>query len=655
MLEPRSRSLATFAAGAVALVAALLAPAAQAAGLAFTVSTLTPAARPTVVVTVSGAEVFNAPTTGFTIPVNTTGHVVIRIASLPAFQAFEGWTGECAGLLPSQACEFDAGQNRTYLAGAIVRNRTGTLRFTSSTVDEVRAPTALTVNQAQSPDGSTGALSVSTQPSATPLTLVIGSYSFEPRATAGAACEQSPTQTSVPAQVSEGQETVVNLAFKTDRCAITANVLAPFNGSVTSAPAGIDCPFGAPDAVTGSPCSAFFAFKSSVRLTPAPKAGFAFAGWSGCSPQLERVCSALAVQGSVKVPAFVAARAGSADLAIAATDIVASDAGGGKVRLAVTLRNLGTDTAADVRAELGSTLGNAFTEIPSNVSDGGSCNALSFCTWTLGELASGASKTVSFIAGTTRTNWPMRACTLSATADPNPANDCVSATVTLPGTPPPAPAGPAVVSIGPAPPVAGAALKAALDVPALQFTVAPPAGATASYALTGLTLTASGSGHDALDIASVKIYPDNNGNGIVDAAEKPLLVASGSFTADDGQAIINFAPTGVLNGRAYLVTVDVSNTIAAEAVQAAGMAGLAALALWGGAGGLRRRHAAAMVVLVAISLLQASCGGGGAGGGGTPVTRTYVLELTDVRVQADGLAVGAGGTPVLGAEIRVDK
>lgn len=654
MRTPRSHAIAVFAASAVMLLATLVAPAAHAAGLVFTVSTLTPAARPTVVVTVSGVQVFNAPTTGFTIPVNTTGRVSIRIASLPAYQVFEGWTGVCAGLASSQPCEFDAGQNVNYNAGAVVRNLTGTLRFTSTSADEVRAPTALTVNQAQSPDGSTGTFSVSTQPSATPLTLVIGSYSFEPRPTSGAACEQSATQASVPASVGEGRETVVNLAYKTDRCAVTVNVLAPFNGSVTSAPSGIDCPSGIPDAVTGSPCSALFAFKSIVRLTPVPKAGFAFAGWSGCAPSLERVCSAVAVQGSAKVPAFAPASAGSADLGIVSTDLAVSDAGGGKVKMEVTLRNFGADAAVGVRADLGSVLASAFTEIPSVVSDGGSCNALAACTWNLGDLPAGASKTVSFTAGTTRTDWPMRACTLSSTADPLPSNDCASATLTLGGNPPPP--GAAVVSAGPAPPSATAALKAALDVPALQFTVAPPVGASASYAMTGLTLRASGSGDDALDIVSVKVYPDNNGNGIVDAAEKPLLIGSGVLSANDGQALINFAPTGVLNGRAYLVTMDINNTIAAAAAQTAGVAGLASLLLLGSVRSLRRRYRVVLAAIATICLLQACGGGGGGAGGGTPpVTRTYVLELTEVRVQADGLAVGASGTPVLGAEIRVDK
>jgi hypothetical protein len=645
-----------------ALSTLLWAPLAQAAGLAFGVSALTPAARPTVTVTVSGAQVFNGPTSGFTIPVNTTGHVVIRIGALPDYQVFEGWTGECAGVPFSQPCEFDAGLPVTYAVGAIFRNRTGTLRFTASSLDEVRAPLTMTLNQTSTPDGSTGAITVSTQANAVPLTRVVGSHGFDTPSLVGSACLQSATQANVSAVVQEGQETVVNVAFKTDRCAVTVNVLDAAKGSATSAPAGIDCPLGPVDAQTGSACSAYFGFRSQVRLTPHANPGFAFAGWSGCTPALERVCTAVAQQGSAKVPSFAAAAAGSADLAIAAGDIAATDAGGGKVRIAVTLRNLGADAAAGVRVELGSSAAGVFSEIPSVVSDGGSCNAVGFCSWSLGDLAAGASKTVSFTAGSARTEFPMRACTLGSTADPVAGNDCAGATITLAGNPPPPPLppGPALVSTGPLPPADGIALKAATDVPALQFSVAPPAGATASYAMTGVTINASGSGQDALDITAVRIYADANGNGVVDAAEKALLIAGSSFTVDDGTTRIDFAPSAVPAARSYLVTLDMNNTLAANAaaaLQAGGLAGVVGLAMWGVAGGARRRRTATVAGLVAISMMEASCGGGGGGGGSaTPAEkRLYKLTLLEVRMQADGQPVAATGTPLAGAQIRVER
>ena len=222
--------------GSCALLLAALPPAVHAAGLRFTVPTLSPAAKPTVVVTVSGVEVFNAQTTGFAIPVNTTGDVVIRIAALPDYQVFEGWTGVCAGLPPSVPCTFTAGLPQNYDAGAVLRNRTGTLRFTSRSADEVLAPFSVVLNQVASPDGATGLLSVSTQASATPLTVVVGGYTFEPQAIDGA-CIQVGTPGSHSPVVQEGLQTVVELGYRTDRCAVTANVLDASQGAVTSTPA----------------------------------------------------------------------------------------------------------------------------------------------------------------------------------------------------------------------------------------------------------------------------------------------------------------------------------------------------------------------------------------------------------------------------------
>jgi hypothetical protein len=105
---------------------------ANAATLSFTVSTTfaPPTAIPLIKVTVSGVEVFNQRSAGFSIPINTTGRVVIQIVELEQFQVLEGWSGECAGITRG-GCEFDAGQDVGYSAGIQVRNLFGTVRFTS--------------------------------------------------------------------------------------------------------------------------------------------------------------------------------------------------------------------------------------------------------------------------------------------------------------------------------------------------------------------------------------------------------------------------------------------------------------------------------------------------------------------------------------------
>lgn len=630
------------------VLAGLLAAAAQAAVLGVTVAGDSFQPRPRVQVTVSGVEVFNAVTQGFTIPVNTTGQVVVRIAALPDYQEFTGWGGVCAGRLPSLPCEFDAGQNVGYAVGIGVRSRTGTLRFTASSGDSVAAPLRMEVDQVVAPDGGLGLRSVSTQANATPVLALAGAYAFEPRARTDGACEQSPVLARHAATVVEGQETVVPVAFQTDRCAVTAEVPLPYDGAVTSVPAGVDCPLGTVDPVTGSACAGMFPFRSTVRLTARPNAGFAFAGWDGCSPKLDRVCTATAVPGSAKRANFVVAGAGSADLALVATDLVATDAGAGRVRLSLTLRNLGSSAAAGVRAEWAPTVPAPFSEIPSIVSDGGSCNALFACTWALGELAAGAARTVTFTAASARGDWPSRACTLSSTPDPDHGNDCVSATPALGVVTPP---GPATVAFGPATPAAGAALKGEIEVPALQFTVTPAAGSSAAYALTGITLAASGTGQDSVDL-TVRLYPDDNGNGRVDAAERTLIVASGRFDGDDGVLRVDFPPNAIAAGRRYLLAVDVSTTLAAAA-PAVGFAAFAGLALCGGALGSRRRRWALLAVAAAVALVETACGGGG--GSTAPVIRTYRLVLTDVRVQADTQAVGATGVPLAGAELSVQR
>lgn len=637
---------------------------ASAATLSFSTSSLIPQSRPTVLVQVSGVTVFNGVTSGFRIPINTTGNVSIRISSLPGYQAFDGWGATCAGVNSALPCEFTAGLDTEYAVTANIHNRYGTVRFTTTSADSVRAPTDLSLNLTATPDGSTGKLTASAQPSASPLSLLIGDYTLTSESVLNGNCFQSGTASTVGFKIAENQLTTVNIGYKADRCVVTVNVLSPFNGSVTSTPGGIDCPLGAiTDPASGSPCSAFFPFLSTVALKATANPGFVFAGWSGgCFPTLDPACKAIAQPGAVKVPAFVAASTGSADLGIVVSSIQAEDAGGGKVKISVALRNNGSNPAVGVRAEMGSTEFGSFTEIPSIVSDGGACNSISLCSWNLGDLASGQSKTVSFTAGTAKTSFPLVACTLSTTPDPDQTNNCRSAVATIGGVTPPA--GGATVSVGPSPPANAAMLKGAQDVAAAQITVLPPAGAAVtSYALTGVTLRASGSGNDLSDIIAVNLYPDNNGNGIVDANEKALLIGTGRFDADDGTARMTFPATGILAGRSYLVTLDFNTTLAwAEQVRYAGlfgMSGIAGVLCLGSFGRSRRRRAVDAIGIVVVAVALSNCGGGSGGSGGaivpTKVIRTYTVTVTGVNLANGSVAETAAGVPVAGAEISVEK
>lgn len=125
-----------------------------------------------------------------------------------------------------------------------------------------------------------------------------------------------------------------------------------------------------------------------------------------------------------------------------------------------------------------------------------------------------------------------------------------------------------------------------------------------------ITLRASGSGDDAQDIARVRIYLDNGGNGRVGAGDR--LVGEGTFSADDGTLTIGGLNVEVDAGGTnhLLVVYEVTVTSVMSAT-----AGLGATLWWAAAAALLlalvrpvRRTGAPLLLLLALSL--SSCGGG---------------------------------------------
>jgi len=73
------------------------------------------------------------------------------------------------------------------------------------------------------------------------------------------------------------------------------------------------------------------------------------------------------------------------------------------------------------------------------------------------------------------------------------------------------------------------------NAPALQMTVNAP---TEGLDITGLTISASGTGNDAEHIATVSAHVDEDGDGVVDDGD--TLLTTGSFTEDNGTLELTF-------------------------------------------------------------------------------------------------------------------
>lgn len=103
--------------------------------------------------------------------------------------------------------------------------------------------------------------------------------------------------------------------------------------------------------------------------------------------------------------------------------------------------------------------------------------------------------------------------TIYETEDPDPTNNiapCIGTDVTI-----------AVAPGTSAPPNATVATGSD-NVPMLQFILDPPSPIT----LDNITVTASGTGNEQVDVTAVKLYVDTNGNGVVDGGES--AIASGT-------------------------------------------------------------------------------------------------------------------------------
>jgi len=218
--------------------------------------------------------------------------------------------------------------------------------------------------------------------------------------------------------------------------------------------------------------------------------------------------------------------------------------------------------------------------------------------------------------------------------DPDPGNnsvDCVADSVAVTVTAGSGNSTPVTVSSGSA------------TVPVLRFRLTP----ATTFSLTDITLSASGSGNESVDVSDVKLYLDANGNGQVDGSDMQL--AHGTYPENDGTVKLTITPPyGVTGPTYFVVTYDFSVSVANRIGFGIGL-GLLGLISIGRAGQRRRRWLPIGLGMVLVLGLT-RCGGdsGGPSGGGNP---TYRATLTGLS--ADGAEVPGVSLP--GATITVSR
>lgn len=265
---------------------------------------------------------------------------------------------------------------------------------------------------------------------------------------------------------------------------------------------------------------------------------------------------------------------------------------------------------------------------------------------------------------------------------------------------PPPPTASLAVTLGDAPPLSRTEAKGSSNLPWLQARLTPADGTVEVMAL---TLQASGTGRDDLDLTELRVHADSNANGRVDAGE-PLL-GSGRFSSDNGSLTVSFAsPLAVAAPMHLLVVGDVASTVNTAAVVGFGGTALAMLgllvlprarrrevhdepdvdhvddvALAPGPSRQRGRVTAALLGL----LMLAACGGGDSADPAAPASPapppapapapppvsppvsppppaapavTYEIRLSAVQARsaaAPATTVSASGLPIPGAQITV--
>lgn len=369
--------------------------------------------------------------------------------------------------------------------------------------------------------------------------------------------------------------------------------------------------------------------------------GYEFVGWSGTTgipcAKTASICSFYLKTNYDLTANFVPVSSISADLQMSLT-APATVAPHEEMTVTATLHNNGPIEAKDVSFRLSLPGG---VNLISATSSAGFCrNGGVFCTITGLPSAKDATIVLKLRAPSNPGTLAWNAGAGCLTPDPTQANRVANASTEITG-------GTALalsVTKAANSPADGTANKGASTVPMLEFKLSP-SGAQAQ-ALKGISLSASGTGNDALDLLDVSLYQDVNQNAQVDAGD--TLLASSGFETNDGNLSLNLNTANPIAGAgsSYLIALNFNSTLATQ-YSRVGL-GLAGLALFGL---LRRRwRGLAFGLLLSVSLVACP---------DQPKPnqdqRTYKITLTEINLQATEQNVTVTGLPLAGATISVGK
>jgi hypothetical protein len=469
---------------------------------------------------------------------------------------------------------------------------------------------------------------------------------------------------------------------------LTVNKTGSGSGTVTSNPTGINC---------GTSCSAAFSAGTTVTLSAAAASGSTFAGWSGactgtgtCTVTMNSAQTATAAFntaqsfGTLNLQVSGLPSGNSATLTITGPDgfnqqrTILSGTGqslsdvvtGSYTVTAPSVVVSGTTynpnpasqnvtvTTASATASVnytqapaasfaltvnkGGTGGGTVSSSPAGINCGATCNAT---------FSSGASVILSPVAdaGSTFAGWG-GACsgtgTCSVTMD---AARSVTATFNT------VPAASLTIAVArPAnAPTDATRSKGQSNVSMLAFALNP----SQATQLQSITLQASGSGNDNLDLTAIKLIRDTNANGQIDSGETPI--ATGAFSADNGTLTLTLSTALALSpgNSQFMVAADIASSLAvrpavlkAQSLPALPTPLLLTLLPLMLLGAWRMRSLWTGFLALGLALTLAACGG--TDQNTTPVNHTYQINLTALSAQGSPTV---SGLPITGATVTVQK